>query len=192
LFLGAGALAVIGIGKLSDNSKVDDERAAVTAAAGQLAVTSPRSTTRACRRSSPTRQKLATPDFAKKYLATVTAFAPLYRKGKVVQNTSVDVSGIQSMTATTAVVLVALKGIATNTAISQREPAAVPHGDRFWPRSEDLAREQRAAAVSDVGAAERERVGSRELAGGSRRAGAAVGASRQRAAGRRRGGHRHR
>jgi hypothetical protein len=116
VFLGAGALAIVGISKLSHNSNVDDERTQVSAAAGQLAVDFTSIDYRKLQAEFAATAKKATPDFAKKYLATVKAFTPLYKKGKVVQTTSVDVAAITSMTPTTAVVLVALKGIATNTA----------------------------------------------------------------------------
>jgi Mce-associated membrane protein len=116
VILAAGALSVVGFRKLSHNSTVDDERTQVTAAAGQLAVDFTSIDYTKLQEEFARTATLATADFAKKYLATVRAFAPLYRKGKVVQTTSVDVAGIQSMTSTAAVVLVALKGTATNTA----------------------------------------------------------------------------
>jgi len=87
VFLAPGALAVIGIGKLSDNSKVDDERAAVTAAAGSWRLTSPRSTTRGLQTEFANTQSWRRLT-SREVRRDVTAFAPLYRKGKVVQNTS--------------------------------------------------------------------------------------------------------
>lgn len=85
----------------------------------------------------------ATADFAKKYLATVKAFAPLYRKGKVVQTTSVEAAGIESLTASSAVVLVALKGVSTNT--------QAPNGsEQLFRMQVDLARVGNSWLASNV------------------------------------------
>lgn len=143
VIVAAGVLSVIGFSKLSDNSNRDDERTQVAAAAGQLAVNFTSIDYTKLQSEFAATAKLATPDFAKKYLATVKAFAPLYRKGKVVQTTSVDVTGISSITPTTAVVLVALKGTATNT--------ATPNGSQQLFRMEiDLAKVGKTWLASNV------------------------------------------
>lgn len=92
-----------------------DQRQQVIGAAGQLAVDFTSIDYHHLQADFTATSKHATTDFAKKYLATVKAFEPLYRKGKVVQTTSVEAAGIQSLTGDTAVVLVALKGVSTNT-----------------------------------------------------------------------------
>lgn len=116
VIVATGVLAGLGFGHLSHSSKRVDERTRVAAVAGQLAVDFTSIDYRNLNADFAATAARAAPAFAKTYLATVKAFAPLYRKGKVVQTTSVDVSGIQSLTASRAVVLVALKGTATNTA----------------------------------------------------------------------------
>jgi len=143
VILAAGVLSIIGIRKLSHNSDVDNERTQVAAAAGQLAVDFTSIDYTKLQTEFAETATHATPDFAKKYLATVRTFAPLYRKGKVVQTTSVDVTGIQSMTPTTAVVLVALKGTATNT--------ATPNGSQQLFRMQiDLAKVGKTWLASNV------------------------------------------
>ena len=143
VFLGTGALAIVGISKVSHNSDLDDERTQVTAAAGQLAVDFTSIDYTKMHSEFAATAKHATPEFRTKYLATVKAFTPLYRKGKVVQTTSVDVAALQSMTPTTAVVLVALKGRATNT--------ATPNGsEQLFRMQIDLAKVGKTWLASNV------------------------------------------
>jgi Mce-associated membrane protein len=56
----------------------------------------------------------ATADFAKKYLAQMKLFKPLFVKGKLAQTTSVARSAIESLTPTSAKVLVALSSKTTS------------------------------------------------------------------------------
>jgi hypothetical protein len=122
----AAALSVLGLRHLgakdgSQGRSVNQEkariasRAQVLGAAGQLAVDFTSIDYRNLNAEFQATSQHATSDFAKKYLATVKAFAPLYKRGKVVQSTSVESAGIQALSDDSAVVLVALKGIATNT-----------------------------------------------------------------------------
>jgi Mce-associated membrane protein len=107
--------AVIGLRHASHAKSLNDEREQVAIIAGRYAVDFTSVDYRHLQADFDAAAKNATPEFAKKYLATVRVFAPLYTKGEVVQTTSVDLSGISSITPTSAVVLVALKGVATNT-----------------------------------------------------------------------------
>jgi len=107
--------AVIGWRHASHASSLDDERDQVRSLAGRYAVDFTSVDYRNLQADFDAAAKNATPEFAKKYLATVQVFAPLYTKGQVVQTTSVDLAGVSSMSPTSAVVLVALKGVATNT-----------------------------------------------------------------------------
>jgi hypothetical protein len=137
------ALAIVGLQRHSDTSSLNRQRATVSAVAGQLAVDFTSIDYRHLQQEFTATAAHATPAFAKKYLATVKAFAPLYRKGKVVQTTSVDVAGIESMTADSAVVLVALKGIAKNT--------AAPTGTQQLFRMQiDLAKQGKVWLASNV------------------------------------------
>jgi Mce-associated membrane protein len=122
----AGVLSVLGIAHLqakdvTSNRTVDQEadrvavRSQVLGAAGQIAVDFTSVDYRHLSAEFKATAAHATPAFAKKYLSTVQAFKPLYTKGKVVLATSVDSAGIQALTANSAVVLVAVKGISTNT-----------------------------------------------------------------------------
>jgi Tfp pilus assembly protein PilV len=115
VLIGTGVLAGIGMHRASHASSLSDERTKVALLAGKYAVDFTSVDYRHLQADFDAAAKNATPDFSKKYLATVQVFAPLYTMGKVVQTTSVDLAGISSITPTTAVVLVALKGIATNT-----------------------------------------------------------------------------
>jgi hypothetical protein len=136
-------LSIVGLRQLSHASSRDDERTQVAALAGQLAVDFTSIDYRHLQQEFATTASHATADFSKKYLATVKAFEPLYRKGKVVQTTSVDVAGVQSLTATAAVVLVALKGTATN--------SAAPSGTQQLFRMQvDLTKQGHAWLASNV------------------------------------------
>jgi Mce-associated membrane protein len=110
-----GVFAVIGVRDASDSKSLDDERTQVRVLAGRYAVDFTSVDYRHLQADFDAAAKNATPDFSKKYLATVEVFAPLSTKGQVVQTTSVDLAGVSSLTSNTAVVLVALKGVATNT-----------------------------------------------------------------------------
>ncbi|HVS68398.1 MAG TPA: hypothetical protein VHE56_07595 [Mycobacteriales bacterium] len=115
VLIGTGVLAGIGVRHASHASSLDDERTKVALLAGKYAVDFTSVDYRHLQADFDAAAKNATPDFSKKYLATVQVFAPLYTKGQVVQTTSVDLAGVSSITPTSAVVLVALKGVATNT-----------------------------------------------------------------------------
>ena len=110
-----GVFAVIGVRHASHQNSLDDERAQVALLAGKYAVDFTSVDYRHLQADFDAAAKNATSDFSKKYLATVQAFAPLYTKGEVVQTTSVDLAGVSTLTSTSAIVLVALKGVATNT-----------------------------------------------------------------------------
>jgi hypothetical protein len=120
VFVVAAALSIVGLVRLGGDSVSRhqdraNERAQVIGVAGQLAIDFTSIDYRKLDAEFTATAKHATPAFAKSYLATVRAFAPLYRRGKVVVTTSVDTAGIESLTPDAAVVLVALKGTATNT-----------------------------------------------------------------------------
>jgi hypothetical protein len=106
--------SVIGLRRASHYSAVSHERTLVAALAGQYGVDFTSVDYRHMQSEFQAASKNATPKFAKVYLRTVAAFAPLYLKGKVVQTTSVDLAGVTSLTPTSAVVLVALGGISKN------------------------------------------------------------------------------
>ena len=124
----AGALSIFGIHHLHAKDASDQRlrrtvqqaaalvttRAQVQGVAGQIAVDFTSVDYRHLSAEFKATAARATPDFAKKYLSTVQAFEPLYKKGKVVLATSVESAGIQSLTGNSAVVLVAVKGIGTN------------------------------------------------------------------------------
>jgi Mce-associated membrane protein len=111
----AGVFAGIELRNVSHANSREDERTKVALIAGKYAVDFTSVDYRHLQSDFDAASKNATPDFAKKYLETVQVFAPLYTKGQVVQTTSVDLAGVTSISPTQAVVLVALKGIATNT-----------------------------------------------------------------------------
>ncbi|HVT64116.1 MAG TPA: hypothetical protein VHD81_03110 [Mycobacteriales bacterium] len=115
VLVATGVLAGIGVRHASNANSLDDERTQVALIAGKYAVDFTSVDYRHLQADFDAAAKNATSDFAKKYLATVQVFAPLYTKGQVVQTTSVDLAGVSSLTSDTAVVLVALKGVATNT-----------------------------------------------------------------------------
>jgi Mce-associated membrane protein len=111
----AGVFAGIELRNVSNANSRDDERTKVALIAGKYAVDFTSVDYRHLQADFDAAAKNATPDFAKKYLETVQVFAPLYTKGQVVQTTSVDLAGVSSISSSEAVVLVALKGVATNT-----------------------------------------------------------------------------
>jgi len=115
VLVATGVFAVIGVRHASHQNSLDDERTQVALLAGKYAVGFTSVDCRHLQADFDAAAKNATPDFAKKYLATVKVFAPLYTKGQVIQTTSVDLAGVSSITSRSAVVLVALKGVATNT-----------------------------------------------------------------------------
>jgi Mce-associated membrane protein len=115
VLVATGVFAGLGVRHASHANSLDDERTHVALIAGKYAVDFTSVDYRHLQEDFDAAAKNATSDFAKKYLATVQVFAPLYTKGQVVQTTSVDRSGISSITSKTAVVLVSLKGVATNT-----------------------------------------------------------------------------
>ncbi|MGN6475370.1 MAG: hypothetical protein ACTHK4_17205 [Mycobacteriales bacterium] len=115
VLVATGVLAGIGLRHASHAKSVDDERTQVALIAGKYAVDFTSVDYRHLQADFRAAAKNATSVFAKKYLATVQVFAPLYTKGKVVQTTSVDLAGISSITPSSATVVVALKGVATNT-----------------------------------------------------------------------------
>lgn len=115
VLVATGVFAVIGVRHASHAKSLDDERTRLALLAGKYAVDFTSVDYRHLQDDFNAAAKNATPDFAKKYLATVQVFAPIYTKGKVVQTTSVALAGVSSLTPTSAVVLVALKGVATNT-----------------------------------------------------------------------------
>ncbi|HVT19823.1 MAG TPA: hypothetical protein VHE57_00345 [Mycobacteriales bacterium] len=110
-----GVFAGIGVHKASNANAKDDDRQRIALLAGKYAVDFTSVDYRHLQEDFDAASKNATEEFAKKYLATVQVFAPIYTKGKVVQTTSVALAGVSSLTPTSAVVLVALKGVATNT-----------------------------------------------------------------------------
>jgi Mce-associated membrane protein len=112
----AAAFVALGARHLSHDSAKASERTVVTAVAGQLAVDFTSIDYRHLDQEFAQTAARATPAFAKNYLGTVKQFVSLYVKGKVVQTTSVDVAGIEQMSPTSARVLVALRGTATNSA----------------------------------------------------------------------------
>ncbi|HVT20432.1 MAG TPA: hypothetical protein VHE57_03470 [Mycobacteriales bacterium] len=115
VLVATGVFAGIGVRHASDAKSVDRERSQVATIAGKYAVDFTSVDYRHLQDDFDAAAKNATSDFAKKYLATVQVFAPLYTKGQVVQTTSVDLAGISALSSDSAVVLVALKGVATNT-----------------------------------------------------------------------------
>lgn len=115
VLIATGVLAGIGLRHVSHAKSIDHERTQVALLAGKYAVGFTSVDYRHLQADFAAAAKNATPDFAKKYLQTVQVFAPLYTKGQVVQTTSVDLAGVSSITPSSAVVLVALKGVATNT-----------------------------------------------------------------------------
>ncbi|HVU61617.1 MAG TPA: hypothetical protein VHA79_07620 [Mycobacteriales bacterium] len=98
----------------SHYSSLNHERSQLEAVAGQYAIDFTSVDYRHMQTDFDDAAKNATSDFAKKYLATVKVFKPLYVKGKVVQTTTVRSAAVQSMSPNDAVVLVALAGTATN------------------------------------------------------------------------------
>jgi hypothetical protein len=110
----AATFAVIKERDVSHASSLNHERTHVEAVAGQYAIDFTSVDYRHINAEFAAAAKNATPAFAKKYLATVNVFAPLYTKGKVVQTTAVKSAAVSSLTPHTAVVLVALTGTATN------------------------------------------------------------------------------
>lgn len=98
----------------SHYSSLNSERTRLEAVAGQYAIDFTSVDYRHMQTDFDDAAKNATSDFAKKYLATVKVFKPLYIKGKVVQTTSVRSAAVQSMSSNDGVVLVALAGTATN------------------------------------------------------------------------------
>jgi Mce-associated membrane protein len=109
------ALSVVGLVQLSHGNHVDDERRQAAAAAGQLAVDFTSIDYRHLQQDIATTAAHATAAFATKYTATIKALGPVYRRGKVVVTTSVRATGLQSITSSSAVALVALKGVSSNT-----------------------------------------------------------------------------
>jgi Mce-associated membrane protein len=99
---------------MSDASSRNTERTQVAAIAGQYAVDF--SSIDYSKFDAETADAVthATADFAKKYLATMKVFKPLYTKGKVVQTTSVARTAVETVSASAAKVLVAVSGTATN------------------------------------------------------------------------------
>jgi hypothetical protein len=110
----ATTFAVIKERDVAHASSLNHERRHVEAVAGQYAIDFTSVDYRHMQAEFTAAAKNATPDFAKKYLATVKVFAPLYTKGQVVQTTSVESAAVSSLTRDSAVVLVALAGKATN------------------------------------------------------------------------------
>lgn len=115
VLVATGVLAGLGVSHASHASGQDSERTRVASLAGQYAVDFTSVDYRHLQADFVAASKNATPQFAKRYLATVQVFVPIYTKGQVVQTTSVERAGVASLTRTQAVVLVALKGVATNT-----------------------------------------------------------------------------
>jgi Mce-associated membrane protein len=110
-----GVFAGLGVRHASHQNSLDDERTSIALLAGKYAVDFTSVDYRHLDSDFQAAAKNATPDFAKKYLSYIKIFEPIYTKGEVVQTTSVELAGVSSLTPSTAVVLVALKGVATNT-----------------------------------------------------------------------------
>jgi Mce-associated membrane protein len=109
----AAAFAVIEIRHASHGNSLSSERTEVTTLAGQYAVDFTSIDYRTMAAESKSETKNATAAFAKVYAATVQAFTTFYTKGQIVETTSVERSALASLTATSAVALVALKGVTT-------------------------------------------------------------------------------
>ncbi|HEX3898986.1 MAG TPA: hypothetical protein VHW74_07420 [Mycobacteriales bacterium] len=106
--------AVIKYRDASHASSQNSERTQVAAIAGQYAVDFSSIDYRNFDAETADAVTHATADFAKKYLATMKVFKPLYTKGKVVQTTSIAKAAVESVSPTSAKVLVAVSGTATN------------------------------------------------------------------------------
>ena len=121
-FVVATTFAVIKHNDMSNASSKTHERTHVAALAGQFAIDFTSVDYRHMESDFAAAAKNATPDFAKKYLATVKVFEPLYTKGQVVQTTAVEKTAVSSITSDSAVVLVALSGSATNVKTQSSTP----------------------------------------------------------------------
>ncbi len=99
-----------------------DTRMRITALAGELAIDFTSIDYRTFEQNTQRIAARATPEFAKKYRATVAAFAPLYRRGKVILTTSIQAAGLTSLAATSATAVVALSGTETSATSSSPVP----------------------------------------------------------------------
>jgi hypothetical protein len=109
----AATFAVIENRHASHASSLSHERTNVTALAGQYAVDFTSIDYRHMQDQAQSETKNATSAFSKVYTATIQAFTSFYTKGQIVETTSVERAALSSLNSTTAVALVALRGVTT-------------------------------------------------------------------------------
>jgi Mce-associated membrane protein len=110
-----GVFAVIGVRHASHQNSLDHERTQVAALAGKYAVDFTSVDYQHLQDEVDAAVKNTTASFGPRFRTTIGTLAPFFLKEHVVQTTSVALAGLQSITPTSAVVIVALNSIATST-----------------------------------------------------------------------------
>jgi Mce-associated membrane protein len=115
VIVGLGTLAVIAVRATGHRSAGSGNQGTVSAVGGQLAVDFTSFDYRHLDAEFAATAKRATPAFAKTYLKQSQSVASIIAKAKAVSSSQVVSTGVKSLTATSAVVLVALNDVTKNT-----------------------------------------------------------------------------